>query len=307
MKKIRGTLILLLTALIWGMAFVAQSSVTDSIQPFTFNGVRSLLGAFSLLCVLGVRSALEKKEKETKDRKKEPSAKGNTVLGGICCGVIMFAASNLQQFGIAAYPDTVASSGRAGFITATYVIMVAVIGWILSRKIEPAVLAAVIGCMAGMYLLCLSGGFQGLYLGDVLVFACAVVFTAHILTVDYFSETDSVKMSCIQFLVCGVLSLIAMALFEQPDWQNILAAWVPILYAGVFSCGIAYTLQMVGQKEAQPAVASIALSFESVFAALAGWVILGERLSGKELLGCGLVFLSVIVAQLPEMKKEGAL
>lgn len=155
-------------------------------------------------------------------------------------------------------------------------------------------------------MLCLSGGFSVIYLGDILVLVSAVFFTAYILVIDHFSKLDSIKMSCIQFFVCGTLSLIATLIVEKPSMDVLLAAWLPILYAGILSSGVGYTLQMIGQKYAEPAVASIVMSLESVFAALAGWIILNERLSSNELIGCGLVFLSVILAQVPEFIKKAA-
>jgi len=299
MKKTRGPLLLLLAAMVWGLAFVAQSSAADSVGAFTFNAVRCLLASAFLLAVIGVRGLLRRRAGEA-----GPAAeRAGTVRGGAICGALLFLAVNFQQFGIAAYPPEAAASGRSGFLTATYVVMVALAAWFFGKKPRPAVLLAAAGCLAGMYLLCLSGGLSGVYLGDGLVLACAVCFTAYILAVDRFAGLDSLRVSCVQFFVCGALSLAAMLIFEKPSVRGILSAWLPIVYAGVFSGGVGYTLQMVGQKDSEPAVASIIMSLESVFAALAGWAILGERLSGTELAGCGLVFLSVILAQSPEFSR----
>jgi drug/metabolite transporter (DMT)-like permease len=302
MKNIKGSLILLLTAAIWGMAFVAQSTASDSIGGFTFNAVRSFLGALFLLTFIGVRRIIEKMRNNTEKIKYK-----DTVKGGIICGVILFAAVNFQQFGIAAYPEGTAASGRSGFITATYVVMVAIFEGVRGKKMRPALIAAVIGCIVGMYLLCFSGGFEKIYTGDILVFLCAICFTAYIIAVDRFAEADSVKLSCIQFFVCALLSSVPMMIFEKPELSALISAWLPIVYTGVLSSGVGYTLQIVGQRYTEPAVASIVMSLESVFAALAGWVILQERLSGKELIGCVLVFLSVILAQIQEMKKVPSL
>lgn len=297
MKSVKGSLILLLTAVIWGMAFVAQSTAADSVGGFTFNAVRSLLAALFLLCFIGVRQLTGKRRSGV-----ESARYSGTVKGGIICGAILFAAMNFQQFGIAAYPEGAAASGRAGFITATYVVMVAICEGLSGKKMRPVLIAAIVGCIAGMYMLCFSGGFSKIYTGDILVFICAICYTAYIIAVDRFTDADSVKLSCIQFFVCAVLSAVPMLIFEKPELSGIAAAWLPIVYAGIMSGGVGYTLQIVGQRFTEPSVASIVMSLESVFAALAGWVILHERLSGKELVGCGLVFLSVILAQLQEFK-----
>lgn len=230
--------------------------------------------------------------------------KRGVVFGGGICGIVLFAAMSFQQGGIAAYPEGAAASGRSGFLTATYVVMVALCARFLGRKIHKSVYAAVAVCIVGMYLLCMSGGGSGIYFGDVLGLVCAVFFTAHIMVVDHFSYCESVKLSCMQFLVSGILSIVAMLLFEQPDIHMLAAAAVPILYAGILSSGIAYTLQMEGQKYAEPSVAAVIMSLESVFAVLGGWVVLKETLSVRELTGCALVFAAVILAQLPHKDKE---
>lgn len=307
---------LLLAAFFWGTTFVAQSSATDNIQTFTFNAARSFVGA----AFLGILILIQNKRKQRGGRNREQgeaqSAKQGTdkdegvvppkrgaVFGGIMCGIVLFAAMNFQQGGIAAYPDGVASSGRSGFLTATYVVMVAICARFLGKKLQKIVYGAVLVCIAGMYLLCMSGGIDGIYFGDALGLVCAVFFTAHIMVVDHFSHCESVKLSCIQFLTSGLLSAAAMLLFEQPDIAMVMKAIGPILYAGILSSGIAYTLQMEGQKYAEPAVAAVIMSLESVFAMLGGWMVLNERLSSRELLGCTLVFAAVIMAQIPEMIK----
>ena len=291
---------LLIAAFIWGTAFVAQSSAAESIEPFTFTTARSFVGALFLVAVIYIKKLFTKSE----IKEKQNYSFKQLMLGGSLCGAAMFIASNLQQMGITAYPDGVASSGRAGFITAMYVVLVALCGIFSGKKLHPAVLIAGGVAVLGMYLLCLSDGVSGIYLGDVLVFLCAVGFTAHILIVDKFSFLDGIKLSCIQFLVCGTLCFICALIFESPDLSGLLDAWFPIFYAGVMSSGIAFTLQIVGQKYAEPAVASIVMSLESVFAGLGGWVILNERLSSRELLGCVIVFAAVILAQTPQFKIE---
>lgn len=301
MKNIKGSIILLIAAFIWGTAFVAQTSASDNVGAFTFTALRSAIGAAFLGVFMLIRKLyfnISKKEVA------KPVDIKRSLVGGAICGIVLFFATNLQQLGITVYPEGVASSGRAGFITATYVVMVAISGIFFGKKLHPVLWAAVAGCVAGMYMLCLSGGFSGVYFGDVLVFLCAICFTAHILVVDRFSDIDSILLCCLQFTVTGIISAVLMLIFETPDINAIMAAWLPIAFTGIMSSGVAYTLQMAGQKHAEPAVASIVMSLESVFSVLAGWVILGETLTTREFLGCVLVFAAVITAQLPEFFKE---
>ncbi len=301
MKNIKGSIILLIAAFIWGTAFVAQTSASDNVGAFTFTALRSAIGAAFLGAFMLLRKLyfnMSKKEVA------KPVDIKRSLMGGAICGIVLFFATNLQQLGITVYPEGVASSGRAGFITATYVVMVAISGIFFGKKLHPVLWAAVAGCVAGMYMLCLSGGFSGVYFGDVLVFLCAICFTAHILVVDRFSDIDSILLCCLQFTVTGIISAILMLIFETPDINAIMAAWLPIAFTGIMSSGVAYTLQMAGQKHAEPAVASIVMSLESVFSVLAGWVILGETLTTRELIGCVLVFAAVIMAQLPEFFKD---
>lgn len=319
-KRFKGSLMLLLAAFFWGTTFAAQSSAADSIPTFTFNAARSFVGAAFLGILILIREGKKRQESGsgirnrdstdseiggTKDSKGSAQIpKKGVAFGGGICGVVLFAAMSFQQGGIAAYPEGAAASGRSGFLTATYVVMVAICARFLGRKLHKSVYAAVAVCIAGMYLLCMSGGGRGIYFGDVLGLVCAVFFTAHIMVVDHFSYCESVKLSCMQFLVSGILSTVAMLLYEQPDIHMLAAAAVPILYAGILSSGIAYTLQMEGQKYAEPSVAAIIMSLESVFAVLGGWIVLNEKLSVRELAGCALVFAAVILAQLPQGKKE---
>lgn len=298
MNKLKGSFMLLIAAFCWGTTFVAQSSAADNIGSFTFNGVRSFVGAAFLGFLIIIRS---NKKKSSEQQVKTNNKK--LLVGGICCGLVLFAACNFQQSGIGAYPDGVASSGRSGFLTATYVIIVAFASRLFGKKLHKIIYPAAAICLAGMYLLCMSGGFESLYFGDLLEIICAFCFAGHILVVDYFNSCDSVKLSCIQFLTNGVLSCISMLIFERPELGDIMAAWLPIMYAGIFSSGIAYTLQIAGQKYADPAVAAIVMSLESVFAVIGGWVVLGEVLAVYEIIGCALVFTAVILAQIPDMIK----
>lgn len=295
MKK--NNFLLVLTALIWGCAFVAQSVGVEYVGPFTMNSVRTILGGLTLLPVIFVLDRIKNKEKSTEtiseeDRKKERKI---LLLGGVCCGCLLAVASSVQQIGI-----MYTSAGKAGFITALYILIVPILGLVIGKKVGIKVWIGVGLAAVGMYCLCITDGFS-IGMGDVLVLICAVVFSFHILAIDYFApKVDGVKMACIQFWVCGILCAVPMYLTEEPQISQILAAWMPIAYAGVLSCGVAYTLQIVAQKNVEPTVASLLLSLESVFAVLAGAVILHERLSIKETIGCVLVFIAIILAQLPE-------
>lgn len=296
---LRQSLLLLLTATIWGVAFVAQSVGMDYVGPFTFNAVRNLIGAVVLLPCIGILSRMDGSKQEHADTANLKKNRKTLLIGGISCGTLLCIASNLQQFGIM-YTTT----GKAGFITAMYIVLVPVFGIFLHKKAGIRIWIAVAIAVAGMYLLCGLGGEAGLQAGDWLLIGCAVVFSFHILVIDYFSpKVNGVKLSCIQFFTCAVLSGIGMLLFETPSLTAILAAWVPILYAGVLSCGVAYTLQIVGQKGMNPTVASLILSLESVVSLLAGWLILDQRLSGRELCGCALAFAAIILVQLPAKRK----
>lgn len=283
----RNSFLLIFTALIWGVAFVAQSVGGDAIGGFTFNGVRNLIGAAVLLPVIFFRKKYTAGSAETTDRK-------TLWIGGICCGVLLCIASNFQQIGLL---ET--SVGKAGFITAMYILIVPVLGLFMKKRPGIRVWIGVVLAVAGLYLLCMTTEQFALSRGDVLVLICAVVFSFHILTVDHFAPmVDGVKMSCIQFFVCGVLSMVPAFLFETPSVSGILAGWLPLLYAGALSCGVGYTLQIIGQKNLDPTIASLIMSLESVFSVLAGWVILHQTLSVRELLGCGLMFAAIILAQL---------
>lgn len=297
MKNLKGSLILLAAAFFWGTTFVAQVSGSDHIGVFTYNASRCFVGSLFLVVFSMI------KDKHIARTKQSPPGKWPW-RGGILCGIVLFLAMSTQQAGIALYPDDVAAAGRSGFLTATYVVIVAVIVSVIGRKIHAFVLLSVAGSVCGMYLLCMKDGFSGIYLGDVLGLVCAFCFAAHILVVDHYSDTDSVKLSCIQFLISGVMSLIMCLITETICMEDILAAIIPIMYAGILSSGVAYTLQMVGQKYAEPAVASIVMSTESVIAVLAGAIVLNEVLSAREITGCVLVFTAVIIAQLPQFLKK---
>lgn len=291
-KALRSSLLLFLAAFIWGVAFVAQSVGMDYMGPFSFNGARFLMGSLVLVpLVLYRRKFLKAEERHFGSGK-------ITLTGGICCGLALCSAALLQQFGI-----LYTTVGKAGFITTLYIIIVPIMGIFLKKKIQGKVWLAAVIAMAGMYLLCMSEGFK-LSKGDRFVFICAVLFSIHILVIDYFSpKADGVELSCLQFFTAGVICSILALVFEKPVLSSFIDGIIPLAYAGIMSSGVAYTLQIVGQKDLDPTVASLILSMESVISMLAGWVILGQAMSGRELFGCALVFGAVILVQLPERKE----
>lgn len=294
-----NSFLLALTAFIWGSAFVAQSIGMDYLEPFTFNSIRCVMGGIVLLPVVFILQHKNQGRKSDRQDRKEARKNRKTLFaGGVCCGLALAVASSLQQYGL-----VYTTAGKAGFITALYILIVPVIRLFFGKRAGIKIWIGVGLAVIGMYFLCIKQGFV-IEKGDSFVFLCAVVFSVHILVIDYFApKVDGVSLSCIQFFVSGVLCAVPMFLYEKPQISDVLAAWMPLVYAGVFSCGIAYTLQIVAQKNTDPAVASLVLSLESVFSAITGWIILGERLSERELLGCTLVFAAVILAQLPKRKK----
>lgn len=298
-------MLLLLTAAIWGVAFVAQSVGMDYVGPFTFNTVRSLLGGIVLIPCIVLLKRINVGSKDTAGAAEhasgDPAGQRKVLLtGGVACGVLLCIASNLQQVGI-----MYTSVGKSGFITAMYIVLVPVLGIFLKKKAGIKIWCSVAIAVGGLYLLCMTDSGFSIQKGDLLLLLGAVIFSFHILTIDYFSpKVDGVKMSCIQFFTCGILSMVCMFLFEQPQIGAILQAWMPIVYAGVLSCGVAYTLQIVGQKGMNPTVASLILSMESVISVIAGWLILHQKLSGRELLGCVLMFAAIILVQLPERERN---
>lgn len=303
MKKMKlgSAALLFLAAFIWGVAFVAQSVGMDYVGPFTFNGCRFLLGGLVLTPFAGMRGRQYEKSAsfQSKTLEEQKQYRRTTFVGGLCCGVAICIASSFQQAGM-----LYTSVGKAGFITALYIVLVPVVGIFMKKKVSSAVWAGVVLASIGVYFLCITESFSINY-GDILVFICAVCFTFHILIIDYFApKADGVALSCIQFWFSGIVCMSIALLKESPEVTSILQAAVPILYAGVMSCGVAYTLQIIGQKNMKPAVASLILSLESVISVLAGWVILKEVLTGRQFFGCVLVFAAVILAQLPTKSEE---
>ena len=291
-KRFLGNALLLLAALIWGTAFVFQRVGMEKIEPITFAASRMtlsavLIGALSFGLSRGKkRLALSAEDKKMK--------KKNTILGGILCGVALMVASSLQQIGI---KDT--TVGKAGFVTAMYIVIVPLLGVFMKRRFSLNVWLGVGLAVLGMYFLCITEGFV-ISRGDFFVFLSALCFSVHILVIDHFSpKVDGVKMSCIQFFTCGVLSFAPALIFDKPTAEDLFAALLPILYAGLLSGAVGYTLQIIAQKNLQPTVASLIMSLESVFSVLSGWVVLRQVLSSRELVGCLLMFAAIVLAQLP--------
>ena len=321
MKKWLGVFMLLLTALIWGTAFVAQSVGMDYVEPFTFNFSRYIIGALVLVpfAIISLKKKLSNFDSNNSSHNnsnnntvldksinvEKPNKKAflnSSILGGIGCGVLLCVASMLQQYGIL-YTNSV---GKAGFLTALYIIMVPIIGIFFKKKVKPLIWVCVILATVGLYLLCVKDGFS-FEIGDIFLILCALVFSFHIILVDYVSPRgDGVTISMIQFGVSAVLCFICALIFEHVSMENILRAWMPILYAGVMSCGVAYTFQILGQKYVEPTKASLILCLESVFATLGGWVILKEVLSLREAIGCIVVFIAIILAQFVQYNKTNS-
>lgn len=307
-KRMQGNFLLLLAAFIWGLSFVAQSEGMKYIGPFAFIGIRSMLAGVSLAVFLGIRALMtsgKRKEGRCGSEVSEepvsrvPVGRKTLLLGGVCCGVVLFAATMLQQIGILHTNEP----GKAGFITALYLILVPLAGVFMKKRIGAKVWIAVFLAVCGMYLLCITESFR-IAAGDLYLLGCAFVFTIHILVIDYFSpKVDGVAMSCLQFLLCGILGLTGMFLTETVEITHVLEAWLPLIFSGVFSGGVAYTLQIVAQKNTESAIATLLMSLESVFAVFGEWLILGQLLSGREFFGCALMFAGILLTQLPE--KQG--
>ena len=291
-KSMTGNLMLLLAAFIWGTAFVAQRQGMDYIGPFTFNAVRNFIGSVVLIPVIFLFKKIQ-----PPDENKQNGSKKDVIIAGICCGCMLFLASSFQQIGI-----KYTSVGKAGFITTFYVIIIPLLGLFMGRKIGIKIWVSLVAAIIGLYLLCMSNRFEGISKGDFYILICAFCNAFHILTVDKFSpKVNGVLLSCIQFFVCGVISSVPMFIFESPEIGNIIKSAMPLLYTGVLSSGVAYTFQILGQaRSKEPVIASLIMRLESVVSVLAGWVVLHEVLSGKELLGCIIVFGAVILAQLPD-------
>ncbi|MCI8527187.1 MAG: DMT family transporter [Oscillospiraceae bacterium] len=290
-KQGKANLMLIAAAMIWGAAFVAQSAGMEYVRPCTFQACRCVLGGLVLLPVLALR-------RDRTEAAAAPKSRKDLWIAGILCGVILFAGSTLQQYGL-----LYTSAGKSGFLTALYVVLLPVASLLLGKRAPLTVWLGVAMAAAALYLLCVNEQFT-VGRGELLTLGCAACFTLHILVIDHFSRrVDGVALSCIQFFVCGALAAVGMLIFERPSWAAILRCWLPICYAGILSCGGGYTLQILGQKHAKPTVASLLMSLESVFAVLFGALLLRERLRPAEYAGCVLMFAAIVLAQLPQRKR----
>ena len=295
-QKLRNCLLLLTAAIIWGMAFVSQKAGMDSMGPLTFNGTRNLIGTAVLIpVILILRNRVPRAERK-------PLPLKTTIIGGLSCGLALTVASTLQQYGL-----TMTTVGKGGFITTLYIIITPILGLLFHRKAPKAVWFCAVLAVAGMYLLCVGEESFSVSTGDLLVLASSAIFAVHILVIDHFSPlTDGVILSCIQFFVCGVISTIGAFIFEQPSWEQLVSGAVPVLYAGVLSCGVGYTLQIVGQKGVDPTAAALILSLESVVATISGYAAYrigflktDQTMTARQIAGCAVVFTAVILVQLP--------
>ena len=283
-----GNIALFITALIWGLSFVSQRAGMEYIGPFTFNTIRSFLGALSLIPVI---CWVKYSKVDTRGRRRKRFQRINVAKAGTVCGVALFTAMTMQQYCMQSV-----TAGKAGFIVALYIIFVPIISMLFGNKLAKRIIASIFISVIGLYLLCYNGnGNFSIY--DLMLLASAYFYGVHIIVVDHFSsKVNAVKMSCVQFLVMGLLSMIPMLLLETPVVSNIIECKVPLFVTGILTCGIAYTLQIYGQKHTVPVVASLILCLESVFAVLVGFLILGETMTAKEIVGCILMITAVIIA-----------
>ena len=312
--KLRNTFFLFLTAMIWGAAFVAQSVSMDYIGPFTFICLRSVIGGLFLIPVIIVLDGIRKKSQnesadvvnsenilhiETEERQRLSWKNKQLIEGGIVCGIFLFFANCFQQTGI-----QYTTVGKAGFITTFYIIIVPLIGLFFKKYCGILTWIGVVIALAGLYFLCITQKLT-IQRGDALILCCSVLYAGQILAIDHYNPfVDGVKMSCIQFLTGGVLGAVFMFLFENPSVAMILSAAGPILYTGIMSTGVGYTLQIVGQKGLNPTAAALILSLESVFSALSGYVFLHQVLTTRESIGCVLMFIAIVLAQLPDIRRK---
>ena len=290
-REMTGNILLTVTAIIWGIAFVAQSVGMQYVGPFTYQSIRSLIGFIVMIPVVMIFG--KKGDLQTPEQKKL------LLESGLVCGIIFTVASNLQQYGI-----QYTTVGKAGFLTALYMILVPVISIFLKKKPTLNLWISIVIAVAGMYLLCINGEFR-LAAGDIYIILCALGFSFHILAIDHYANmVDPLKLSLMQYLICGIVSMVPMILFEKVEMGNILSCWAPLLYGGVLSTGVGYTLQMVGQRFTNPTVASILMCLESVFSLIAGIILLGQVPSTREIIGCVLMFIAIIITQIPSGSRD---
>lgn len=314
---LRHSILLTITAMIWGIAFVAQSKGGAQAGAFTFNAIRNLIGGLVLVPFIIIKDKSSGKKTDqasykagnmknkTSDTSSNKGDRKLLIKAGVMCGMILCAASMVQQYGL----NMGTSAGKAGFLTACYILIVPLLGLFVGKRCGINIIFGVALTLAGLYLLCLSESLR-FEINDLLILLSAFLFALHIIVIDYFSpKVDGVKMACIQFFTCGILCTPFMLFIERgtdaakiAEWTKglmSLDAWIPILYAGALSCGIGYTLQIVGQAGMNPTVASLIMSLESVFSVIAAWIILGQKLSARQIEGCILIFTAIIIAQIP--------
>lgn len=305
-KTLTSSLLLLLAALIWGSAFVAQSVGMEHVGPLTFVCVRSFIGSVALIPVLAFMQRISLKHGLGEGiLPRGKSQIKRALFGGAVCGIFLTLGMVLQQYGILYLNKTGGNVGKAGFITTMYILLVPILGLFFRQKVTPKLWVSVGLAIVALYLLSVSEGFN-IAIGDISLILCAFAFSAQILAADYFvRETNGVLLSCLQFLFCGLVTILPVIFTETPDISSVLSAWQSILYAGIMSSGVAFTLQIVAQKDLHPTLASLLMSCESVFAVLSALVILGEIPTSRELIGSIIMFIAVILAQLPPLKKKG--
>lgn len=304
-KKITSSLLLLLAAFIWGSAFIAQSLGMEHIGPLSFVSIRSFIGFLALIPILLVMQRIQKNKAEGVQVIPQSAYKiKRALIGGAVCGVFLLIGMVTQQYGILHLTESGGNVGKAGFITTMYILIVPIFGLFFRQKVTPKLWVSVGLAIVALYLLSVGEGFT-VATGDILLIVCAFGFAAQILAADYFvKETNGVLLSCLQFLFCALVTVIPAILFEKPDPSMILPAWKSLLYTGAMSSGVAFTLQIVAQKNLHPTLASLLMSCESVFAVLSALVILGQIPTAREMLGSVIMFISVILAQLPPLKKR---
>lgn len=293
-NSLGGILMLTACAFIWGTAFIAQSLGSDYAEPLTFNCARSVLATIFLL---GCCFVIDKISGHpfTILGTKDPLRRERLLKGGVLCGVALSLASFMQQLGI-----MYTTVGKSGFITALYIVLVPLLSFlVLRRSVSLLQWASVAVAAVGMYFICINEGFS-INKGDFYTLICAFCFAGQIICVDkIITDLDGVRLSLVQFATCTVLNGVLMLIFENPSWNSVVQGWLPIAYAGIMSSGVAYTLQIVGQRHCAPVLACMLMSLESAFALLSGWLLLSQAMSAREIFGCALVFAAIMLAQVP--------
>lgn len=293
-KNTKGTIFLLLAALVWGCGLVAQKAGMSHLGPFAFTAIRCTLGGVIMLPLISILN--KSKSSEPKDK----ATTKRTLLGAACCSIALTSLILFQQFGL---PHT--TVGKAGFITALYILITPIMGIFLGKRAPRSLWVGVAVGLVGMYMLCLYNGFSGFTFGDLMMLLASVAAAAHIHVIDHFVETvDPVKLSAYQFIITGLICIIPAIIFETVTWNAIIDCLIPILYAGIFSCAVGYTCQVVGQKYVDPSLSSLLLSLETVFSLFAGWLIFDEVLATNEYIGCGLMFIAILIAQIHKKDRK---